>query len=280
MVEGIDCGECSGPTEVCREVTGECEDVCLWRECGETEGIDCGICPDDEICIAGQCFEPVCQDGMCDVPAGTFWMGCNEEVDHLCEDDEYPYHEVYLDAFEIDQYEVTQAQYYICVLDGICEIPNDFDPEMHGDNPVVCNSWGRAITYCEWAGKRLCTEAEWEKAARGTDGRRYPWGNEPATCEHAVIRGCSIEDFMPVGSKPAGASPYGAMDMAGNIREWIFDSYSSTYYSQCAQNCVNPQGPTGSNHVLRGGGSMSWANDIRVSNRISTGSYEGFRCCR
>lgn len=223
--------------------------------------------------------------------AGNFWMGCNEEIDIFCEDDEYPYHEVYLDAFEIDMFEVTQAQYYVCVLDGICLMPEcNFDPEMHTDDPVVCVWWDDAGTFCEWNGKRLCTEAEWEKAARGTDGRRYPWGNEPASCEYAVMNdggvGCGTGNMMPVGSKPFGASPYGANDMAGNVAEYVYDCYSETYYNECVSNCRNPTGPSSCPHPIHGmrGGSYSfWASGIRTSERdltLAPGPMYGFRCCR
>ncbi len=292
--EGIYCGACTGATEVCREVTGECENVCQWRECGVTEGIDCGTCPGDEICLNGQCFTPVCDGGMCQVPAGTFMMGCNEEVDAFCYTDEYPYHEVYLDAFEIDMLEVTQGQYYLCVLDGECEIPfSYFDPEILPDYPVVAITIDDARNYCEWSGKRLCTEAEWEKAARGTDGRRYPWGDDPASCDYAVMydggAGCGTSSSMPVGSKHLGASPYGAQDMAGNVSEWVSDWYLESYYQSCASGCSNPQGPNSSDvptprdNVSRGGHHQSYARDIRVSARgiLSYKNYLlGFRCCR
>jgi len=294
-VEGKFCGDCPGATEVCREDSGICEDVCQWRECGVTEGIDCGTCPGDEICITGQCFAPVCEGGMCQVPAGSFWMGCNEEVDLFCDQlflGEYPYHEVYLDAFEIDMFEVTQAQYYLCYIEGTCTQPGDgFDPETMGDFPVVDVSWEQSKAFCEWAGKRLCTEAEWEKAARGTDGRRYPWGNEPASCEYAVMNdqgpGCGTGATMPVGSKPTGASPFGPMDMAGNVLEWVNDYYLNTYYSTCANGCSNPQGPDeampGHGRVIRGGCFYDFSQYLRTSGRCdgrSSGLEIGFRCCR
>jgi len=292
-VEGIFCGECEGSAEVCREETGVCDDVCLWRECGVVDGIDCGTCLGDDICVNYQCFTPVCPGGMCQVPAGTFWMGCNEEVDLFCDGDEHPYHEVYLDAFEIGMFEVTQAEYFVCMIDGDCTVPRmNFDPETHGDEPVIYIEWDQAKTFCEWAGKRLCTEAEWEKAARGNDGRRYPWGNEPATCEYAVMDdggdGCDTGTMMSVGSKPAGASPFGAQDMAGNVWEYVYDYYSETYYSECVNDCTNPQGPTSgigldNPHVWRGGDYQSWAERLRTSERDSPfgpNTYIGFRCCR
>ncbi|MBW1811877.1 MAG: SUMF1/EgtB/PvdO family nonheme iron enzyme [Deltaproteobacteria bacterium] len=291
--EGIDCGECVGLTDVCRPATGLCEDVCLWRECGDAEGFDCGTCPDDENCLNGQCFTPACEGGMCLVPEGPFWMGCNEDVDLFCENNEYPYHEVYLDAFEINMFEVTQAEYFLCVLEGICEMPvGYFDPESHGDDPVVYMYWEGATAFCQWAGKRLCTEAEWEKAARGTDGRRYPWGNEPATCEFAVMNdggdGCGTGGMMPVGSRPAGAGPFGTHDQAGNVWELVNDYYSETYYSECITNCSNPTGPSEAesdhgDHVVRGGDFLSWADKMRVSWRYQDTfwpSFMGFRCCR
>ena len=292
--EGVFCGACPGATEVCREDSGLCEDVCRWRECGVTEGIDCGACPDEDICVNYQCFASTCPEGMCQVPAGTFWMGCNEEVDLFCDQlhlDEYPYHEVYLDDFEIDMFEVTQAQYYICMLEGACELPSGcFDPEIMGDFPVVRVSWEKSKAFCEWAGKRLCTEAEWEKAARGTDGRRYPWGNEPASCEYAVMNdlgpGCGAGATMPVGSRPTGASPFGPMDMAGNVIEWVNDYYSDTYYWTCANGCSNPQGPdeamSGRGRVIRGGAFDSFSGYLRTSGRGDGATNEnvGFRCCR
>ena len=290
-VEGIDCGECSEPTEICRDTTGECEDVCFGRECGVVDEIDCGPCPDNEICNAGQCFIPICSDGMCHVPSGTFWMGCNGESDHFCENDEKPFHEVYLDSFDIDQYEVTQAQYFVCIQDGVCELPTgNFDPALKGSHPVVSISWTEASTFCMWNGKRLCTEAEWEKAARGTDGRSYPWGNEIASCEYAVmddgIAGCGNGTTMPVGSKPAGVSPYGARDMAGNAREWVSDWYDPNYYLECTTSCINPQGPINDgslhSHIVRGGEYKSGSIELRTSDRdiCSLSEFCGFRCCR
>jgi formylglycine-generating enzyme required for sulfatase activity len=222
-----------------------------------------------------------CKGGICTVPAGNFWMGCNVEVDDDCDSDESPYHKVYVDAFEVYTTEVTVYAYDACVTAGQCDAP--VCAQDGGDRPVVCVDWFDADSYCGWAGKRLCTEAEWEKAARGTDGRTYPWGNEAPTCELAVMNGCP-GTAQPVGSKPVGASPYGALDMAGNVWEWVADWYDRSYY--LSSPAGNPTGPaSGSNRVVRGGSFDSGADNLRASNRhddVPSFTYGilGFRCCR
>lgn len=283
---GVDCGQCQGPTELCREEQGICEDVCAGVECGLVEGIACGTCTPEEVCIAGVCYGSVCEGEMCHVPEGTFWMGCNEAVDPFCDEDEYPYHEVTLDAYLIDRLETTQAEYFDCILDGECAVPAvDFDPETYPNFPVVRVIWEEADDYCTWRGKRLCTEAEWEKAARGTDGRRYPWGNEAATCDRAIRSGCGFEDAVPPGTLPAGQSPYGVQDMAGNVWEWVADRYEPDSYSQCEGGCTNPflpySGAPGQGAVLRGGDVYSWSDYIRTSKRygMSLDNRCGIRCC-
>ena len=188
------------------------------------------------------------------VPAGEFLMGSEDED---ADSDEDPEHTVYLDAYWIYKHEVTNAQYRQCVDEGECDVPsnvNQFNNPDFDDHPVVFVSWYDADAYCQWAGGRLPTEAEWEKAARGTDGRKFPWGEESPTCSLAQFRDCSGET-KPVGSFPAGASPYGALDMAGNVWEWVGDWYDGGYYSQSPSE--NPQGPdSGEYRVIRGG---SWA---------------------
>jgi formylglycine-generating enzyme required for sulfatase activity/predicted Ser/Thr protein kinase len=218
--------------------------------------------------------------GMVYVPAGEFTMGSDDGGS-----DEQPVHTVYLDAFYIDRTEVTNAQYRACVEAGVCDAlryTTYYDSADYAQHPVVYVSWSDAEAYCRWAGKRLPTEAEWEKAARGTDGRTYPWG-EGIDCDHAQYDECDGET-VPVGSKPKGASPYGALDMAGNVWEWMADWYDSGYYSQSLAR--NPPGPdSGEYRVLRGG---SWYYSQRHADCTSRDSNYprrrnfnvGFRCAR
>jgi len=222
------------------------------------------------------------------VPAGEFIMGSPEGEG---DDDEDPQHTVYLDAFYIDKYEVTNAGYKGCVDDGVCDPPSRnssstrdsyYGNPEYDDYPVIYVSWYDAKAYCEWKGMRLPTEAEWEKAARGTDGREYPWGNG-APDEAKLNYDKNVGDTTEVGSYPGGASPYGAMDMAGNVWEWVADWHDAGYYSAAPER--NPQGPDyGPYRVLRGSSwdySRSWARcavrrgvfpDLRSDNR-------GVRCC-
>jgi len=242
------------------------------------------------------------------VPAGEFLMGTTtDQLDALLQQhdnwkmdwftDEQPQHTVYLDAFWIDRTEVTNGQYAKCVEAGVCKQPGEtksstrsryYDNPDYANYPVIYVDWDMAVTYCQWAGRRLPTEAEWEKAARGTDERLYPWGNSDPGCELANynvsedgITRC-IGDTMQVGSYPGGASPYGALDMAGNVWEWVADWYSMTYYSQPAQS--NPLGPTsGQYRVVRGGAWNYLERVVRSANRdwFDPGSrvdYGGFRC--
>ncbi|HSA33009.1 MAG TPA: formylglycine-generating enzyme family protein [bacterium] len=244
---------------------------------------------------------------MVEVPAGEFQMGCNEAVDNQCgeddEDDESPYHAVTLSAYQIGKYEVTVSEYQQCVTNGACNNSNENEPhhytntdesdcnlgaEEKGNHPMQCVTWYGAKAYCEWIGGRLPTEAEWEKAARGTDGRKYPWGNEDVTCDYAVITedGCSRDGTMPIGSKEAGKSPYGAYDMAGNVWEMVNDWYAWNYYASSPTD--NPAGPeTGVVRVLRGGSWYAYSDgfDMRSSYRSyaspdSYGPHYGFRCAK
>jgi serine/threonine-protein kinase len=199
------------------------------------------------------------------VPAGEFQMGSeNAEA----RNDEAPEHTVYLDAYWIYKYEVTNAQYRLCIEDKVCS--GDLFRYPENDYPATYIDWHEATAYCEWAGGRLPAEAEWEKAARGTDGRTYPWGEADPTCSMANhggrpgYGGCE-GDTEPVGH-PDGASPYGASDMAGNVWEWTADWYDPNYYQNSP--ALNPTGPiNGSVRVVRGGFWISKDRDLRASNR-------------
>jgi len=228
-------------------------------------------------------------DGMVEVyiPAGVFTMGSN-----FGDGDESPVHEVTLDAFWIDKTEVTNAMYQKCVDAGICNEPQDTSSVTHNNyffNPTFANypviyvTWYDAVDYCEWAGGRLPTEAEWEKAARGDDARDYPWGDLSPTRNLANF-GDNLGDTAEVGSYPDGASPYGALDMAGNAYEWVFDRYADDYYGYSPSD--NPTGPnSGTQRVLRGASFNTSESVIRASNRGRyapdiTGDDDGFRCVR
>jgi formylglycine-generating enzyme required for sulfatase activity len=218
------------------------------------------------------------------VPAGEFDMGSREGEG---EDDERPRHRVYLDAFYMDRYQVTVSRYAKFLNATGRERPRYWNEATlsQGENrPVIGVTWQDADAYCRWAGKRLPTEAEWEKAARGTDGRKYPWGNEEPTSRHANF-GKSEQDevpLLPVGSLEAGKSPYGIYDMAGNVWEWVADWYDAGYYQRSP--VQNPAGPPGGQaKVARGGAWDRHVFNVRAANRSSftpTNRFKdvGIRC--
>jgi formylglycine-generating enzyme required for sulfatase activity len=246
------------------------------------------------------------------VPGGEFQMGSSEaDIDAVLEqceqelgsgacskdifEDESPQHTVTLDAFWIDQTEVTNAQYAPCVADGDCrELSWAGDATYNGENyPVVGVSWQDAADYCAWAGARLPTEAEWEYAARGPDGYIYPWGD---TFDGARLNFCDAnctidwstgdddgyEETAPVGSYLDGASWCGALDMVGNVWEWVNDWYQEDYY--VVSPASNPPGPeSGSVKVLRGGSWYVIPSGVRSARRYWGGPdfgdlSLGFRC--
>ncbi|MBI5528088.1 MAG: formylglycine-generating enzyme family protein [Deltaproteobacteria bacterium] len=230
---------------------------------------------------------------MCDVPAGAFMMGCNVAVDTECYSDEKPYHSVTVPWFKIDKYEVTAAEYKACVTASGCtaaktESGCNYNVAGKESHPINCVDWNQAKAYCTWVGKKLPTEAEWEKAARGTDGRKYPWGNDVLDCNRAVhpVSPCSNSGTATVDSKPTGASPYGAMDMVGNVWEWVEDDWHDTYTSAPSDGSAWVDAPRGSSRVLRGGGWRNYGSrGLRASVRVNYNPtfryfYIGFRCSR
>jgi formylglycine-generating enzyme required for sulfatase activity len=251
------------------------------------------------------------------VPAGPFVMG----ADSGGEDDEHPAHEVTIPAFYLDLTEVTNEAYDACTAKKVCR-PKDEEvasrnhagPDAnfhHPKQPVVGVSWFDAKTFCTHHGKRLPREAEFEKAMRGTDGRKYPWGNEPPTEEKAVFgRQFGRDTTDDVGSHPDGRGPYGHLDLAGNVWEWVEDEYDPMAYRRPTAATGTPgtcndilktladlrnrraQGFTGTNpipneceRVLRGGAFNYYATGLRGTNRVHhPGRYRlvmsGFRCAK
>ena len=239
------------------------------------------------------------------VPTGPFIMGIGAGAE---KDDPYnfigsPAHVVYLDSFYIDRHEITIDE-YAKFLNALCSnflrcygfscvhedhgrllvpwmevIDGHYQAQPgYANRPVVHVSWQGARAYCEWVGKRLPTEAEWEKAARGTDGRLYPWGNE-----FGPSRAATPPDFTeakypePVGTHPGDVSPYGVYDMAGNAVEWVADWFSSTYYASSPY--ANPQGPEdGGEHVLRGIPGILQEYSVTYREFGDYGLFNGFRC--
>jgi len=217
------------------------------------------------------------------VAGGAFTMGCNAAVDQNCKADENPMRSVTLAAFEIDRTEVTQGRYAACMAEQKCGAPSCAWNCDESSSPAVCVTWDQAKAYCAWAGGRLPTEAEWELAARGMDGRKYPWGNGEPSCGLDNMAGCGGK-VDAVGQHPDGASPYGAVDMSGNVVEMVADWYDMAYY-QTAPN-IDPKGPaSGTRYGGRGGGYKSEALWQRTSSRDwydigDAGASLGFRCAR
>ena len=305
--EPKDTADTGEPTDT-MDATDVCVPECADKQCGPDGcGGSCGECSGGRTCVmeAGLCWEPQCMSGACLVPEGSFWMGCNEAIDTECEEQEFPYHQVFLSTFFIDEGEVTFGDYSDCVLSGSCNPPHTDDslchvlldegwgfgvlPEIFQSpvQPVVCLTREEAYTYCGWTGMRLCTEAEWEKAARGTDGRVYPWGNDEAGCLKTTMKeatpGCGMNTTSATCTKTLGNSPYGLCDMAGNAWEITGDWYDPDYYLTSPPE--NPPGPAnGLYHVIRGGGYANTSVRVRTSTRSNTlydggRSHVGFRCC-
>jgi len=327
--DGKQCGPdgCDGSCGDCGE-GNECQEGICWGSCGD------GVCGDGETCTScpgdcGGCVDLDCDPDLeksidtssgsacvaktVEIPSGVFWMGCNwwegsEVYDTYCGSNEHPIHEVYLDAYEIDVTEVTVDQYKACVADeGACPFVSGAD--CYGVTPtylvpgqvehaVNCVTWAQAEAYCAWAGKQLCTEAQWEKAARGgcefyeegkckAQAMMFPWGNDTPECAEgegdAVYDSCFDSPQPPAGF-PGADSLYGVHDMAGNVGEWAKDWYNYQYYESSPY--YNPE--AGWNKweagLFRGGGYNDSYEALRVSwrgvhSRDGQLPNVGFRCC-
>lgn len=222
-------------------------------------------------------------DGMVQVhvPLGEFIMGKGAEGTS-------PRHVVYLDAYWMDRIEVTNAMYKLCVAKKVCALPADdnvgYDQWAYRNHPITYITWFQAAEYCQWAGRRLPTEAEWEKAARGSDARLYSWGNTKPNARLANFDETMIHEAVSSFRYPLGASPYGVLNTSGNVREWIADWYDPNYYYVSPY--ANPKGPdTGTERSLRSGSYNEDQREVAVYRRYrhepqSAGLSRGFRCAQ
>lgn len=288
------CGAQGGDEESGRELAeaaadsdGACVPACSGAECG-LDGCG-GVCGE---CISGTaCMGRLCVKDHVRVPAGAFIRGCIPEDDPQCSETEQPQRLLELGEYRVDRLETSVAAYRSCVLAGACTEPGSGDYCNWGDaervyHPVNCVTWFQADAYCRWAGKRLCSEAEWEKAARGIKGSRYPWGNVQPVCKVASFGGptgpCGDTSTSEVGTHPDGDSPFGLLDASGNVWEWVADWYDGAWY----QRSDPIAGPLfGEFRVVRGGSFASDAKELRAAYRWAQKPDQaavglGIRCCQ
>jgi len=272
---GESCGSCSSPNTCNSEGQCECIKDCGGRVCGPDPvcGESCGTCDSDEFCDGhGQCIaKPDTNIEWVRIAGGTFEMGSNDF------DWAQPVHSVTVPTFEMTRTEVTVEQYKACVDAGSCSAPDDgwescnWGYSDRGSHPINCVDWDQAQDFANWVGGRLPSEAEWEYAAR-SGGRdwKYPWGDEAATCERAVMYdggdGCGRDSTWPVCSKPSGNTTHGLCDMAGNVWEWVQDWYHDSYDGAPTDGSAW-ETPTGSDRVNRGGSWYFGARFVRAAYR-------------
>jgi formylglycine-generating enzyme required for sulfatase activity len=212
---------------------------------------------------------PAAPSGMVWIPGGTFRMGRGPRYTTV-------------GAFFVDRTEVTASNYRRCVAAHVCPASTEAVPSASNDQPMANVSWHSAVTFCAWAGGRLPTEAEWELAARGVDGREEPWGEQRADCHLAQMQGCG-DATVRVGSIRAGASPFSVLDLAGNVAEWTLDRWGEVLPAGSVR---DPSGPReGDLRVVRGGSFVSDSDDVRATAREGVHPDEarfdvGFRCVR
>lgn len=239
-------------------------------EDGVRAPVDAAVPPIDAAPVDAGPFDPA---EMITIPATRFEMGCRPAEGLLCVPGTTP-HMVSLDSYQIDKYMVTFGRYQACIDAGACSKPYEgaacnFGMPWADDHPVNCVTYQQAEEVCAFEGKRLPTEAEWALAARGPESLIFPWGNDrEPSCDLVVMNqkrdgqmgpGCGAGTTQPVGTRPEGQSPFGLMDVNGNLWEWTSDWYSETYFAQSPEQ--NPTGPaTGTDKVLRG---SSWTSRRR-----------------
>ena len=287
------CGErVCGPDPVCEQSCGQCPEgktcnsdgqcvaegcvpACSPRQCGLDPvcGTSCGECEAHEKCNDdGQCIPNDTGIEWVRIPGGSFNMG-SEDGDS----DEMPVHIVMVPTFEMGKTQVTVDQYRACVDAGACTAPStsewcNWGQSDRGKHPINCVDWNQAQAFATWAGGRLPSEAEWEYAARSGGGDcKYPWGDEDATCERAVMNdgsgyGCGRDSTWPVCSKLKGNTTHGLCDMAGNVWEWVQDWYHDSY-NGAPTDGLAWESPTGSYRVFRGGSWRNIAGGVRAANR-------------
>jgi hypothetical protein len=314
---GGDCGVCLGPQDKCVVAQCECQPDCGGKVCGEDGcGGSCGECVGlQDQCIGGNCIcQPACDGKECGadgcagscgdcapneecvaqsqcvtfagliwkpIPSGTFWMGCSPNYAINCYGNEKPSHSVTLSGFEMLETEVTVQQYQAVIgKDPSCDFGLDGGP----NSPVECVGWNEAVAFCEAVGGRLCTEAEWEYAARGATTTNYYCG-DTASCLDGIAWYSENSGKHKHDVKGKTPNAYGLYDMLGNVWEWVADWYSGSYYS--VSPAINPQGPNGGSYrFARGGSFYNYGVDLRVSHRnvndAASGSDSGggIRCCR
>lgn len=274
------------------------------------------VCPDDnekfqkQICKNGKWVDDGgCVAGSVEIPAGSFKMGCNKDMEGSCSEDTVPVHDVSLSVYVMDKFEVPVELFELCIAENVCTNDNADEPHYRTssesdrcnigkpdrkNHPANCVTWHGAKAYCEWLGKRLPTEAEWENAAKSGKVQIYPWGNTPAaSCDNTVMLenagGCVSKITLPIGSKPSGASEQGIYDLSGNVAEYTGDWYEKKFYSTEEASKADTQGPAEPEKdkykVIRGGSYIYGESHARSSYRGSAKLDDpaidfGFRCVK
>lgn len=274
------------------------------------------VCPGDDakflkqVCREGRWVdESDCIDGSVSVPAGTLKIGCDKEIEGTCPEDAVPLHSVELSGYVMDKFEVPVELFEKCIAENVCTNDDAEKPHYRTssdsyqcnignpdrlNHPTNCVTWYGAKAYCEWLGKRLPTEAEWENAAKSGKTQIYPWGNTPeASCDNTVMKssanGCGSNTTSPVGAKPAGVSEHGIYDLSGNVAEYTSDWYEKNFYSTDEASQKDTQGPAEPEQdkykVIRGGSYIYGESHTRASFRSSAKLDDpaidfGFRCVK